>query len=154
MIVGAGPRATGTVERIAANAPRSYGHPAAPLDIHLVDPCPPGAGRIRRRDRSPLLWMNPQAEDITMVTDETVELAGPVRPGPTPHEWAGIDGRTFAGRRLRGAYPRRVHDQAVAALPAGITVHHHPRRACGPGDDAVARAVLGFLRHLSCPTAA
>ncbi|MFF9625833.1 FAD/NAD(P)-binding protein [Streptomyces griseosporeus] len=131
VIVGAGPRGTGLVERIAANAPELYA--GSGLDLHLVDPHPPGAGRIWRADQSPLLWMNSHAEDVTMFTDETVDMAGPVRPGPTLHEWAGIAGRTFADRRLQGDYLRWVHEQALAALPPGITVHHHPHRAVRVG---------------------
>ncbi|MFD5270563.1 FAD/NAD(P)-binding protein [Streptomyces sp. NPDC058335] len=127
VIVGAGPRGTGLIERIAANAPELYG--GSGLDIHLVDPHPPGAGRIWRAAQSPLLWMNSHAEDVTMFTDDTVDMAGPVREGPTLHEWAGIDGRTFADRQLQGGYLRWVHEQAVAALPPSVTVHHHPRRA-------------------------
>ncbi|MFE2213853.1 FAD/NAD(P)-binding protein [Streptomyces canus] len=127
VIVGAGPRGTGLIERIAANAPELYD--GRGLDLHLVDPHPPGAGRIWRAAQSPLLWMNSHAEDVTMFTDETVDMAGPVRPGPTLHEWAGIDGRVFADRPLQGAYLRWVHEQAVAALPEGVVVHHHPRRA-------------------------
>ncbi|MET7453580.1 FAD/NAD(P)-binding protein [Streptomyces sp. NPDC005574] len=133
VIVGAGPRGTGLIERIAANAPELYA--GSGLDIHLVDPYPPGAGRIWREEQSPLLWMNSHAEDVTMFTDETVDMAGPVRPGPTLHEWAGIDGRTFADRQSQGSYLRWVYERAVAALPPSVTVHHHPRRAlrvCGP----------------------
>ncbi|MDN3022057.1 FAD/NAD(P)-binding protein [Streptomyces sp. S.PB5] len=127
VIVGAGPRGTGLIERIAANALELYGGSA--LEIHLVDPYPPGSGRIWREAQSPLLWMNSHAEDTTMFTDETVAMAGPVRPGPTLHEWAGIDGATFADRQLQGGYLRWVHERAVAALPPSIRVHHHPRRA-------------------------
>ncbi|MFF4253363.1 FAD/NAD(P)-binding protein [Streptomyces sp. NPDC001663] len=127
VIVGAGPRGTGLIERIAANAPELYG--GSGLDIHLVDPHPPGAGRIWRAAQSPLLWMNSHAEDVTMFTDETVAMEGPVRQGPTLHEWAGVDGRVFADRQLQGAYLRWVHEQAVAALPPSVAVHHHPRRA-------------------------
>jgi uncharacterized NAD(P)/FAD-binding protein YdhS len=130
VIVGAGPRGTGLIERIAANAPELYaGSGTEGLDIHLVDPHPPGAGRIWRAAQSPLLWMNSHAEDVTMFTDETVVMDGPVRPGPTLHEWAAIDGSTFADRRLQGAYLRWVHEKAVAALPLDVTVHHHPHRA-------------------------
>ncbi|MBC2866599.1 FAD/NAD(P)-binding protein [Streptomyces mexicanus] len=127
VIVGAGPRGTGLLERIAANAPELYA--GSGLDIHLVDPYPPGAGRIWRAAQSPLLWMNSHAEDVTMFTDDTVDLAGPVREGPTLHQWAHLPGRTFADRRLQGSYLRWVYEEAVTALPAGITVHHHPRRA-------------------------
>ncbi|MFH8714589.1 FAD/NAD(P)-binding protein [Streptomyces zaomyceticus] len=123
VIVGAGPRGTGFLERLAANLPEVYGD--GPLDIHLVDPHPPGPGRIWRTEQSPLLWMNSRAEDVTMFTDETVDLAGPVRPGPTVAEWAGIDGRAFPTRRQQGAYLRWVYERARAALPASVTVHEH-----------------------------
>ncbi|MFG2873148.1 FAD/NAD(P)-binding protein [Streptomyces sp. NPDC048338] len=123
VIVGAGPRGTGLLERIAANLPELYDD--RPLDVHLVDPHPAGGGRIWRTGQSPLLWMNSQAEDVTMFTDETVEIAGPVRPGPTLAEWAGLDGRTFPSRPQQGAYLRWVYEDARAALPASVTVHEH-----------------------------
>ncbi|MEU9333711.1 FAD/NAD(P)-binding protein [Streptomyces sp. NPDC048290] len=131
VIVGAGPRGTGVIERLAANAPELYA--GTGLDLHLVDPYPPGAGRVWRTDQSPLLWMNSHAEDVTMFTDDTVTMDGPVRPGPTLHEWAGVAGHTFTDRRLQGAYLRWVHERAVAALPPGVTVHHHARRAIRVG---------------------
>ncbi|WP_055618443.1 FAD/NAD(P)-binding protein, partial [Streptomyces phaeochromogenes] len=138
VIVGAGPRGTGLLERIAANAPELYGSSgdgsggpdgSEGLDIHLVDPYPPGGGRIWREAQSPLLWMNSEAQDVTMFTDETVDMAGPVREGPTLHEWAALDGRVFADRQRQGTYMRWVYEQTVAALPPGIRVHHHARRA-------------------------
>ncbi|MGV9357175.1 FAD/NAD(P)-binding protein [Streptomyces misionensis] len=135
VIVGAGPRGTGILERIAANAPELYA--GSGLDIHLVDPHPPGGGRIWRQEQSPLLWMNSHAEDVTMFTDDTVRMDGPVREGPTLHEWAALDGRTFADRRVQGRYLRWVYERARAALPPDITVHHHPTRALrvgGPRD--------------------
>ncbi|MDH6216750.1 FAD/NAD(P)-binding protein [Streptomyces pseudovenezuelae] len=131
VIVGAGPRGTGLIQRIAANAPELYA--GSGLDIHLVDPHPPGAGRIWRAAQSPLLLMNSHAEDVTMFTDETVAMDGPVREGPTLHEWAGIDADVFADRQLQGSYLRWVHEQALAALPDGVTVHHHPTRALRVG---------------------
>ncbi|MGA4842875.1 FAD/NAD(P)-binding protein [Streptomyces sp. G45] len=127
VIVGAGPRATGIIERIAANAPALYAD--GRLDIHLVDPYPPGPGRIWRQEQSPLLWMNSHAQDVTLFTDDTVEVAGPVLPGPALHEWADVDGQEFADRQTQGAYLRWVYERSVAALPPGIAVHHHPCRA-------------------------
>ncbi|WP_190034749.1 FAD/NAD(P)-binding protein [Streptomyces fructofermentans] len=131
VIVGAGPRGVGFLERIAANAPELYDGQG--LDVHLVDPFPPGGGRIWREEQSPLLWMNSQAQDVTMFTDESVDMAGPVRPGPTLHEWAGLDGRVFADRRTQGAYLRWVHEDTLAALPPEIRVRHHARRAVRVG---------------------
>lgn len=127
VVIGAGPRGTGFLERLAANAPELYAD--LPLEIHLVDPHPPGGGRIWRPDQSPLLWMNSMAEDVTMFTDDTVTLEGPVLPGPTLAEWAGIDGRSFPSRRQQGAYLRWVYEEAVAALPPAVTVHEHRARA-------------------------
>lgn len=135
VVIGAGPRGTGFLERLAANAPELYAD--LPLEIHLVDPHPPGGGRIWRPDQSPLLWMNSMAEDVTMFTDDTVTLEGPVLPGPTLAEWAGIDGRSFPSRRQQGAYLRWVYEEAVAALPPAVTVHEHRARALrvsGPRD--------------------
>ncbi|MBL1289126.1 FAD/NAD(P)-binding protein [Streptomyces sp. For3] len=148
VVIGGGPRGTGVIERIAANAAELYGD--RPLDIHIVDPYPPGGGRIWRQDQSPLLWMNSMAEDVTMFTDDTVQLEGPVSPGPALHTWAadvregrtvisadpavleeirGLGGQGFPSRRLQSAYLRWVYEQAVAALPPGITVHEHTGHA-------------------------
>jgi hypothetical protein len=124
VIVGAGPRGTGFLERLAANLSGLYADQE--LDVHLVDPYPPGAGRIWREEQSPLLWMNSMADDVTMFTDTSAQpLEGPVRPGPTLAQWAGIDGQSFPGRRAQGAYLRWVYEQAVAALPPTVTVHEH-----------------------------
>ncbi|MEW2349851.1 FAD/NAD(P)-binding protein [Streptomyces sp. NPDC006684] len=129
VVVGAGPRATGLLERIAANTAAGYGGPDPAFVLHLVDPYPPGPGRIWRREQSPLLWMNSMAEDTTLFTDETVEIEGPVVPGPALHDWAGIEGRTFPDRRTQGAYLRWAYEQARAALPPGIVVREHRTRA-------------------------
>ncbi|MEW2573967.1 FAD/NAD(P)-binding protein [Streptomyces sp. NPDC047070] len=137
VIVGAGPRGTGLLERIAANAPELYADSG--LDVHLVDPYPPGGGRIWREEQPPLLWMNSQAQDVTMFTDDTVDMAGPVREGPTLHEWARLDGRHFADRQRQGAYLRWVYERTVAALPPGIRVRHHPHRAVRIGGPAEGR---------------
>ncbi|MEO3975432.1 FAD/NAD(P)-binding protein [Streptomyces sp. CAU 1734] len=153
-VIGAGPRGTGVLERLAANLPELYGD--RPLDIHLVDPHPAGPGRIWRPDQSPLLWMNSMAEDVTMFTDETVPLEGPVRSGPTLAEWAGIDGRTFADRTRQGAYLRWVYERARAALPASVTVHEHRAtavRITGPRDGRQRIHLAGEERSLTADLA-
>lgn len=137
VVIGAGPRGTGFLERLAANAPEQYGD--LPLDIHLVDPHPPGGGRIWRHEQSPLLWMNSMAQDVTMFTDDTVEQQGPVRPGPSLAEWAGLDGQTFPSRRQQGAYLRWVYEAAVAALPPTVTVHEHQASAVRVGGPRAGR---------------
>ncbi len=86
------------------------------------------------------------AEDVTMFTDDTVELAGPVVDGPALHAWAedvragrvppdaepavlaeihGLTGQTFPSRRLQSAYLRWTCRRALAALPPSVTVHEH-----------------------------
>jgi hypothetical protein len=80
VIVGAGPRGAGLLERLAAGAPEL--HPDG-LSVHLVDPYPPGAGRIWRHAQSPLLAMNSMAADVTMYTDDSVVCEGPIVPGPS-----------------------------------------------------------------------
>lgn len=92
-IVGAGPRGVGVLERLSANAPELLG--GRRLVVHLIDPFPPGAGRVWRYEQSPLLRMNSMPEDVTVFTDESVRIDGPVRPGPSLIEWVRLvrDGR-------------------------------------------------------------
>ncbi|WP_411110646.1 FAD/NAD(P)-binding protein [Streptomyces sp. c-19] len=148
VIVGAGPRGTGVLERLAANLPELYGD--RPLDLHLVDPHPAGPGRIWRTGQSPLLWMNSRAEDVTMFTDETVVLEGPVRPGPTLAEWSGIEGRAFPTRPEQGAYLRWAYERARASLPGSVTVHEHRTSALRVGGPREGRQRV-WLRDAAAP---
>ncbi|MGW1404119.1 FAD/NAD(P)-binding protein [Streptomyces sp. NPDC002405] len=84
-IVGAGPRGLSVLERICANE-RAAPSPRR-VTIHLVDPCRPGAGRVWRTDQSRLLLMNTVASQVTVFTDDTVTMKGPVEPGPDLYEW-------------------------------------------------------------------
>ncbi|WP_033818803.1 FAD/NAD(P)-binding domain-containing protein [Kitasatospora sp. MBT63] len=158
VIVGAGPRGTGLLERLAANAAELL-PPGAPLEIHLVDPYPPGGGRIWREEQSPLLRMNSMAEDVTMFTDATSTAEGPVRPGPSLAEWAREPERyppyrpvadpriraelaalrptDFATRQAQSAYLDWVFRRAAADLPAHVTLTVHrdtARSLTGPPD--------------------
>jgi hypothetical protein len=149
-IVGAGPRTVGLLERIAANGELLAGRP---LTIHVIDPHPPGAGKVWRQDQSPVLLMNSRAGEITMFTDSSSSCDGPVRPGPTLHEWsrttdaarlpdAGLAaeagrlaGDSFASRRLAGQYLQWCFRRAVSGLPgtARLRVHRATAVALRPG---------------------
>jgi hypothetical protein len=154
-IVGAGPRGVGLLERLAASAPQL--HPG-PLDVHLIDPYPPGPGRIWRHDQSPLLAMNSMAADVTMFTDDTVVCEGPIVAGPSFWEWAGqadpdelepelaaelraVTASTFPSRRLQSVYLGWVLEHVTARLPAGMRVHHHRTRAVGLSDEGDSQLV-------------
>ncbi|WP_369274864.1 FAD/NAD(P)-binding protein [Streptomyces sp. R11] len=162
VVVGAGPRATGLLERIGASAPELW-QGEGELRIHLIDPHPPGPGRIWRDEQSALLRMNSMAEDVTMFTDESSTIDGPVRPGPSLAEWAAqfsgrgprhapyaepadpevlaelrsLAGTDFPTRRAQSAYLDWVFRRALAQLPPTVTVEWHRTTATavtGPPD--------------------
>lgn len=146
-IIGAGPRGIGLLERIAANAPELL---RGPLTVHLVDPFPPGPGRVWRFAQSPLLRMNSMPEDVTMFTDDSVQCAGPIRPGPTLAGWVNavrtgdlqatvdstlidelhsVTSTTFPTRRLQSAYLNWFYSWVLDALPGTVDVRVHATRA-------------------------
>ncbi|HYP72464.1 MAG TPA: FAD/NAD(P)-binding protein, partial [Microbacterium sp.] len=149
VVVGAGPRAVMLLERLLAR------HPAGQaLRVDLIDPHPPGAGRIWRHDQSPLLKLNSMARDVTVFTDDTCTIDGPVRPGPALDEWAALvrDGRLpdvvvddegvaaeIAGLRGDGFPTRRLHSHyldwfwrtTVAGAPAGVEITWRQDRVTG-----------------------
>jgi hypothetical protein len=145
VLVGAGPRGVGLAERIAADAGRVE-LPGGGLDLHLVDPFPPGGGRVWRADQPDELWLNSRAVDVTFYADESVVMDGVRRSGPTFWEWVaaggagGPDGQPpsadvdAAGRAEPGAFLPRTSFTAYlddllatvrAELPTGtrLTVH-------------------------------
>ena len=141
-IVGAGPSGVAVLERLGANAAELLG--GRPLEVHLIDPFPPGPGRVWRHDQSPLLMLNTMAAHVTMFTDRTVTCAGPIRSGPSLHDWAreragaaldeqpelaALTGTSFPTRRLQSHYLTWVYERAVARLPAGARLHLHRERA-------------------------
>ena len=149
-ILGAGPRGVGFLERLAANLP--YLAPGVRVVVHLVDPHPPGAGRIWRFAQSPLLKLNSMAGDVTMFTDVASTIDGPVAHGPSLIEWvdalrsgeftipvddellnaeiAGLTAQSFPTRRLQSAYLAWFTRHAIAEFAsAGGEVVVHPRSA-------------------------
>ena len=177
VIVGAGPRGTGVLERLAASAARHGVDAEHPLDVHLVDPYPPGAGRIWRTAQSELLWMNSMAADVTMYTDDTVVCEGPIVPGPSLIEWAEQvragelpgetvpEGRvgdevralrpdTFPTRQLQSHYLDFVLRRVLATLPDGLRVHVHDGRAAGVVDGDLRRVCIDASDGTSTEVAA
>ncbi|MEE4424293.1 FAD/NAD(P)-binding protein [Streptomyces bugieae] len=128
-IIGCGPRGTSLVERILANVPALYGD--RPLDLHLVDPYPPGAGRTWRTDQPGLLWMNSAAEQVTLYPDPSVSCAGPPRPGPTTAEWltGPLHDGAYAARRDQGRYLRHFFETVTAGRPSSVRLYVHRARA-------------------------
>lgn len=150
-VVGAGPRAVGFLERLSASVGELL--PGRRIEVHLIDPFPPGAGRVWRHDQSPLLRMNSMAEDVTMFTDDSVRCEGPVVPGPSLAEWAEmarsvpadetdpelaeLTGRSFPSRRLASRYLSWFFEHVRDTLPDTVTVHNHTgrvERITGPDD--------------------
>ena len=154
-VIGAGPRGAGVLERVAANLGTEW--PAdRPLILHFIDPFPAGPGRIWRFDQSPLLKLNSMAADVTMFTDETSVIDGPVRPGPSLSDWvdqvrAGtieltpvdaalaaeistLTGADFPTRRLQSLYLDWFFRTAVDDLAGAVTVRVYPARAARVDD--------------------
>ncbi|MER8183469.1 FAD/NAD(P)-binding protein [Kitasatospora sp. NPDC094015] len=149
-IIGAGPRGLSVLERICANERRSPSRRA--VTVHVVDPSAPGAGQVWRTDQSRHLLMNTVASQITVYTDDSVHVDGPIEPGPTLYEWAksltgesGHDAPTLAEAAALGpnTYPTRafygayLHDsfrRVVAGAPGHVTVRVHASRAVAMAD--------------------
>ncbi len=102
-VIGAGPRGTSVLERIIANSA------GTPVELHLIDPFPPGAGNVWRSNQSDTLLMNTVASQVSLYTDESVALEGPVVPGPSLYEWA----KAIAGDQ----YPDHVLTEASRLGP-------------------------------------
>src|SRR5918999_4180173 len=75
-IVGAGPRGVSVLERIAASAPDLLG--GGSLEVHLVDPYPPGGGHVWQSGQPGHLLMNTVAAHATVFTDDSVLCEGPI----------------------------------------------------------------------------
>ncbi|KPC96010.1 MULTISPECIES: FAD/NAD(P)-binding protein [unclassified Streptomyces] len=152
-IVGAGPRGLSVLERLCAN--ERYERRCATLTVHVVDPAAPGAGAVWRTGQSRLLLANTVASQITVHTDESVHMAGPVEPGPGLHDWArsvavlgspedygaeilaearelGPD--SYPTRALYGHYLRDAFRRVVANAPGHVRIRVHRSRAVAMAD--------------------
>lgn len=142
-LVGAGPRGTSVLERLCASAPGLL-PPGVRLTVHVVDPAPPGPGRVWRTAQSRELLMNTVASQVTLFTDDSVDCAGPIRPGPSLHAWAGgeLGPDEYPTRAHYGRYLEWVFARTVRRAPPSVRVETHAARAVRLDDAADGRQVL------------
>ncbi|MFI6701809.1 FAD/NAD(P)-binding protein [Streptomyces sp. NPDC050509] len=139
-VVGVGPRGTSVLERLCASVPELA--PDVELTVHLVDPAPPGAGRVWRTDQSAELLMNTVASQVTVFTDASVECEGPIRPGPSLYEWAAgrpaerLGPDDYPSRAAYGRYLEWAFRTTAEGAPGNVTVEVHRARAVRLDDDA------------------
>ncbi|WP_412079679.1 FAD/NAD(P)-binding protein (plasmid) [Streptomyces xanthophaeus] len=151
-LVGAGPRGLSVLERLCAQERKSprWDH----VTVHVVDPDPPGSGRVWRPSQSRHLLMNTVASQVTVYTDDSVTVEGPLEEGPSLYQWAKALGPsaltpgsgvayddetlaeardlgpdTYPTRALYGQYLTWVFQQVTANAAAHMTVRVHPVRA-------------------------
>ncbi|MFE0131430.1 FAD/NAD(P)-binding protein [Streptomyces sp. NPDC059037] len=133
-VVGAGPRGTSVLERLCASAAELL-PPGARLTVHVVDPSPPGPGRVWRTAQPSELLMNTVASQVTLFTDESVDCAGPVLRGPSLHEWAaaghapGLGPDDYPTRSCYGRYLEWVFAETLRGAPGRVRVEVHAARA-------------------------
>ncbi|MFF9062463.1 FAD/NAD(P)-binding protein [Streptomyces sp. NPDC014882] len=139
-LVGAGPRGLSVLERLCANERSAPAHRA--VTVHVVDPYRPGAGRVWRTGQSRVLLMNTVASQVTAFTDASVEMDGPVEPGPSLYAWA----RALAD----GPGGAALHDEAVRAEARRLGPDDYPSRAFYGSylEDVFARVVSGAPPHV------
>jgi hypothetical protein len=149
-VVGAGPRGLSLLERICANA--RVLAPDTRITVHVVDPYPAGAGSVWRTNQDRHLLMNTVASQVSMFTDATVDMEGPLVPGPALYDWASfltmmspVDGYedwvlAEAGRLGPNSYPTRafygrylewVFARVVSQAPPHLRIRVHRCRAVG-----------------------
>ncbi|MDJ1130652.1 FAD/NAD(P)-binding protein [Streptomyces iconiensis] len=160
-VVGAGPRGTSVVERLCASAP-GFLAPGQHVTVHVIDPDPPGAGRVWRTEQSGELLMNTVASQVTLFTDDSVEAEGPIRPGPSLHEWhartspdAAPGPDDYPARALYGAYLEWVFREVLRTAPDSVRVEVHSARATRLSESAAGQQHLTLsdgteLPGLSC----
>lgn len=139
-IIGAGPRGASLIERLGANAPAD-----ADFELHVIDDAPDGAGAIWRTDQTRELCMNTLSDAVTLFTEPSSTVAGPVIEGPTLYEWSIL--------ALDGAFPSPDTAAVVSRIPEAraAAFHEFPVR---PGLAADYRAELEETRPESHPSRA
>lgn len=120
IIVGGGPRAVSTLERLDAWIEAEG---SAPITVAIIDAVEIGAGATWRTDQTRQFLNNTTSNATTIYPDESTVLVGPLRKGPTfvdwaqeivargshPLDWVLAEARevtpgSFPTRRLQGVY--------------------------------------------------
>ncbi|MFD9003474.1 FAD/NAD(P)-binding protein [Streptomyces sp. NPDC059582] len=142
-LVGAGPRGTSVLERLCASAPELL-PPGVRLTVHVVDPAPPGPGRVWRTAQSTELLMNTVACQVTLFTDDSLDCSGPVRPGPSLYEWAdgSLGPDEYPTRAAYGRYLEWVFAKVAREAPDAVRVRTHRARAVRLDDASDGRQLL------------
>lgn len=142
-LVGAGPRGTSVLERLCASAPELL-PPGAGLTVHVIDPAPPGPGRVWRTAQSAELLMNTVSSQVTLFTDDSVDCSGPIRSGPSLYDWAGgaLGPDEYPTRAHYGRYLEWVFAKVVREAPPAIRVETYATRAVRLDDAPDGRQVL------------
>lgn len=155
-IIGAGVRGTAALGRLASRVRGSQEN--SPREIHVIDPFPPGSGRIWRHDQPRALVMNTVAAQSTVFDDPSLGFSA-AQPGPTFAEWCAevAAGRIEADepwtrstardirawssppRALYGRYLSWAFARFASMLPETTTLHVH--RECAL---AVEHAASGY----------
>ncbi|MFJ8208389.1 lyase family protein [Streptomyces sp. NPDC096033] len=122
-VVGVGPRGLSLLERLCANA-RTL--PAdARITVHLIDPAEHGPGRVWATGQDRLLLMNTVASQVTVFSDSSVVMDGPVEPGPSLYAWA----RDLAAAERAGGTGAGGVGPEVLAEARALTPDSYPSRA-------------------------
>ncbi|MDT0390428.1 FAD/NAD(P)-binding protein [Streptomyces sp. DSM 41921] len=142
-LVGAGPRGTSVLERLCASAPELLPS-GVRLTVHVIDPDPPGPGRVWRTAQSPELLMNTVACQVTLFTDDSVDCSGPIRPGPSLYEWAdgALGPDAYPARADYGRYLEWVFAEVVRLAPPAVRIETHRARATRLDDAPDGRQTL------------
>lgn len=159
-VVGAGPRGLCVVERVCANA-EQMDHDE--IVVHLVDPFVGCGSRVWTTTQSRSLLMNTIACQVTVFTDQSVTCSGPIRPGPSLHEWAkvlplmepfdrypadvlsevrGLGPESYPSRSLYGHYLNWVLRGLSHTAPRGVTILQYPRTAVALDERASGELVV------------
>ena len=153
-IVGMGPRGLSVLERLCANERAAPQH--SRITVHVVDPAAPGAGSVWRTDQSRHLLMNTVTSQITVYTDASARIDGPIEPGPSLWEWTAAltehdeetlaEARTlgpnsYPTRAFYGSYLRDCFRRIVAGAPPHVTVQVHQSHAVAMADTGVSQAI-------------